>query len=76
MLSHYSKKGAAALLMLLVAATGAWAHPGHGETSGHSVAHYLTEPHHVLPLVAIILLSVGIFLVMYARRKKRTITTA
>jgi hydrogenase/urease accessory protein HupE len=76
MLSHYFKKGVAALVMLLVAAAGAWAHPGHGETSGQTLTHYLTEPHHVLPLAAMILMSVGIFLVIYARRKKRAIADA
>jgi len=76
MFPRYFKNGVSALLLLLVAATGVWAHPGHGETEGHSVAHYLTETFHVIPLVAVIILSVAIFSVIYARRKIRSVANA
>jgi len=76
MFSRYFKNGVSALLLLLVAATGVWAHPGHGETGGHSVAHYLTEPFHVIPLVAVIIVSVAIFSVIYTKRKKRFMANA
>ncbi len=65
-----------ALLMLLVAAANVWAHPGHGDSSGHSLMHYLIEPFHSLPLIAVIVLSVVIFLMMYSRRKKRAVNQA
>ncbi len=64
------------LLMLFVAAANVWAHPGHGETGGHSLMHYLIEPFHSLPLIGVIVLSVVIFLMMYSRRKKRAVHQA
>ncbi len=73
MLTNYFKTGASLLAILLVTAAGAWAHPGHGETNGHSLMHYFTEPAHVIPLIAVIALAVGLFLVMYAKRKKRAV---
>ncbi len=76
MLSNSYIKSIAALLMLLVAAVDVWAHPGHGETAGHSVLHYLIEPFHVLPMISVVVLSVVIFIVMYVRRKRRTVTHA
>ncbi len=66
----------AAFFMLLIATADAWAHPGHGETVGHSFMHYLIEPFHSVPLISVIVLSIVIFLVMYARRKRRTVTHA
>jgi len=76
MFSRYFKNGVSALLILLVAATGVWAHPGHGESHGHSLVHYLTEPFHVIPLVAVIIVSVAIFTVLYKKRKKRFMANA
>lgn len=76
MLTYCFKNGVSVLLILLIAAAGAWAHPGHGESEGHSLLHYLTEPLHIVPLIAVIVFSVSIFLVMYARRKKRSVANA
>jgi hypothetical protein len=73
MMTKYIKNGASILAILLVAAAGAWAHPGHGETKGHSLLHYFTEPVHVIPLIAVIAISVGIFMALYAKRKKRAV---
>jgi hypothetical protein len=42
------------LIILLFALPGfAFAHDGHGQLSSHSSLHYLLEPAHVLPALAI-----------------------
>lgn len=67
------KKGLRLLAILLATVSAAVAHPGHGETDGRSLLHYFTEPTHLLPLIAVIALAVGLFLAMYAKRKKRAV---
>jgi len=49
-----------------------YAHPGHGETSGHSLIHYLTEPMHVMVLTAVVLMIAG-SCTWYLIRKKRNV---
>lgn len=71
MITKGLKNGTALLIFVLTAFAVAWAHPGHGETEGYSFLHYLSEPFHVIPLAAVILASVLIFLFIYSRRKKR-----
>lgn len=52
-----------------------WAHPGHGETSGGSLIHYLTEPMHAMVLGAVVLMiaisSTWLLLKMKKRVKER-----
>ena len=50
-------------------ATGAWAHPGHGSGGTTSLAHLLTEPDHVLMLLAVV--AVGIAAIVSSRRGAR-----
>ena len=47
---------ACSLMSALLAPATAWAHPGHGVGGGDwSLRHYLTEPEHVLPALALFL---------------------
>lgn len=36
-----------------------YAHPGHGDTHGHSLIHYLMEPMHAMVLAAVVLMIAG-----------------
>ncbi len=45
-----------------------FAHPGHGNHTGHSLLHYITSPMHVLPLILVV--GVGIFLLVQRHMKK------
>lgn len=36
-----------------------WAHPGHGQIPAEQPAHYLLEPLHAVPIVAIVALIAG-----------------
>lgn len=47
-----------------------YAHPGHGDTPGHSLLHYLTEPMHVMVFSAVVLMIAG-SCSWYLFRKKR-----
>lgn len=59
------------LVLTLSAITGLLAHPGHGATDGHSLWHYLTEPFHVISLVAAVAILISIiFWYMVKRRQK------
>ncbi|MFO8029575.1 MAG: hypothetical protein R6U28_06920 [Cyclonatronaceae bacterium] len=71
MITKGLKNGTALLILVLTACAAAWAHPGHGETEGYSLLHYFSEPFHVIPMAAVIVASVLIFLFIYSRRKKR-----
>lgn len=51
------------------AATGAWAHPGHGSGGTTTLTHLLTEPDHVLMLLAA--LAVGVAAIISSRRGAR-----
>lgn len=53
-----------ALLVALIPAL-LYAHPGHGETEGFTIKHYMVEPEHVV--VAVLALAVTIF---FLGRKK------
>lgn len=59
------------LLLLVVSAMPlvSLAHPGHGETGGYTITHYMVEPVHVI--VAVVALSGIVFLVSQLRRKKQ-----
>lgn len=57
---------AAALLAL---PAGLWGHPGHGATPPESASHYVLEPIHAAPVIAIILLTAA---VMAFRRSRRS----
>jgi putative Mn2+ efflux pump MntP len=49
------------LLIALLLPLLTWAHPGHGETEGFTIKHYMVEPEHVL--FALLALAVVIFFV-------------
>lgn len=64
-------KNLKALLLLVVSAMPlvSLAHPGHGETGGYTITHYMVEPVHVV--IAVAALSAIVFLVTRLRRKKQ-----
>lgn len=66
-------KRATSLLAALVASSPivAHAHPGHGTTDPDSWAHYLTEPVHVVTLVAALAAATGIGVAWRRARKRR-----
>ena len=41
-----------AAIVVILSAKATQAHPGHGDTDGHSLFHHVTEPVHALPLLA------------------------
>jgi hypothetical protein len=48
------------------------AHPGHGETDGHTIIHYILEPIHAIAAFSgVLLLALGYFAFM--RTKKQDI---
>ncbi len=57
------------ILVSLLAATTAFAHPGHGETTG--LVHYFVEPLHVMGVVVLVLALIAGARVLY-RRHART----
>ena len=76
MLSSYLKKISAAMLILVAGVVGStYAHPGHGETSGHSFLHYLTEPFHALPLLAVIAITLSVIVYFVLARKRKQVFT-
>ena len=53
-MSAYIIRGASSLMAAVLVPATAWAHPGHGVGGGDwSLRHYLTEPEHVLPALAL-----------------------
>jgi hypothetical protein len=64
-------KNLKAFLLLLVSAIPmiSLAHPGHGETGGYTITHYMVEPVHVV--ISVVALSVIVFLVARLRRSKQ-----
>ena len=57
-----------ALAMMLTFTSSLFAHPGHGETHGHSLLHYLTEPFHVISLAAVLIAA--FFVIRWIRARK------
>ncbi|MCC9644032.1 hypothetical protein LOC71_17250 [Rhodopirellula sp. JC740] len=51
------------MFAVLICAAPAFAHPGHGNSEG--VAHYATEPVHVLPMMASIAVSGALLVAGY-----------
>ena len=45
------------------------AHPGHGETGGFTITHYIVEPVHVFTGIFLLSLSVAVF--SYIKRKAK-----
>lgn len=62
-------------VLFFITQTTLFAHPGHGDTSGHSLLHYLTEPMHAMVLGAVVLMiaisSTWLMLKMKKRVKER-----
>ncbi|MEO8840459.1 MAG: hypothetical protein ABI591_00925 [Kofleriaceae bacterium] len=50
------------------------AHPGHGTTDPSSLRHYLTEPLHVVALVAVLAVTIELVLWLVKRRESASRT--
>jgi len=46
------------------------AHPGHGETEGYTIIHYITEPVHVLPIIGTVC-AVLLFVQYWLKKDQR-----
>lgn len=46
-----------------------WAHPGHGESGGWGLMHWLAEPAHAVPLALGVALVIGLALVRAGRSR-------
>lgn len=57
-----------AFMMSLISVAG-MSHPGHGETEGFTITHYLVEPVHVV--VTISILFVVVVIVKWFKRKRK-----
>jgi len=44
------------ILLLIIDNATLFAHPGHGDSVGHSLLHYLTEPMHTMVFGAVVLM--------------------
>jgi hypothetical protein len=77
MSTYITRRVCSLMAAILVPAT-AWAHPGHGVGRGDwSLRHYLTEPEHVLPGLALFLVVAVIWrLVRGANREHSAPATA
>ncbi|MGF1533253.1 MAG: hypothetical protein ACFCUI_06090 [Bernardetiaceae bacterium] len=66
------KKTLPFLFAFLCAALPTYAHPGHGEqASGFSLTHYLANPEHALPLMALLaLLSWAVYRLRQTKRSQ------
>ncbi len=58
-------------IVLMVLPVIAFAHPGHGATDGHSLWHYLTEPFHIISMIAALILLVGVIYWYVAKKRKK-----
>lgn len=60
------------LMLVLSGMVGtATAHPGHGTTDPHSVTHYVAEPVHAAPLLALFAAAAVAISLLAARRRSR-----
>lgn len=69
---NYSRKIILAFLLLFIMnQTTLLAHPGHGDSTGHSLLHYLTEPMHAMVMGAVVLMIAisSTWLIMRMRKR-------
>ena len=59
------------IVVITLFATNAFAHPGHGTSTGHDIMHYLTSPLHI----GIVISSLVILFVGYRLFKKQAKTS-
>lgn len=67
----FVKKTISTFILLLTGATAIMAHPGHGESKGHSLIHYFSEPIHAIPLILVIAIAAGVIYMAYSKLKKQ-----
>lgn len=57
-------------LLLMVFPFIVWAHPGHGETEGFTITHYIVEPAHAIISIAIV--TALVVYIRHLNRKRQT----
>jgi len=70
-MNYFRKIFLTAILIILVNQASLFAHSGHGETAGHSLLHYLTEPIHAIILGTVVFLIATSCTWLIFRMKKR-----
>lgn len=74
-MNYFRKILLSSLLLFIMNQTTLFAHPGHGDSAGHSLLHYLTEPMHAMVFGAVVLMitisSTWLILRMKKRAKER-----
>ena len=70
-MNYFRKIFLASILLFIMNQTTLLAHPGHGDTGGHSLLHYLTEPMHAMVLGAVVLMIAMSSTWLILRMKKR-----
>lgn len=72
---HFRKIFLTSIILLIIDKAALFAHPGHGDSAGHSLLHYLTEPMHAMVFGAVVLMiaisSIWLILKMKKRAKER-----
>ncbi len=58
------------MLVLFCLPSAVLAHPGHGTTAPETVSHYVAEPVHVAPLLAIVVIIVAGISLLVARLRR------
>ena len=70
-MNYFRKILPAAILIYIFNPTTLFAHPGHGDSAGHSLLHYLTEPMHAMVFGAVVLMIAMSSIWLILRIKKR-----
>ncbi len=59
------------MMVFIINGSKLFAHPGHGQTEGHSFIHYLIEPMHAMILGAVVLMIAFSCTYLILKMKKR-----
>ena len=70
-MNYFRKIFLASILLFIMNQATLFAHPGHGDSAGHSLFHYLTEPMHAMVLGAVVLMIAMSCTWLILRMKKR-----
>lgn len=70
-MNYFRKIILVSFLLFIMNQTTLLAHPGHGDSAGHSIFHYLTEPMHAMVFGAVLLMIAMSSTWLIARMKKR-----
>lgn len=70
-MNYFRKIILTSFLLLIMNQATLLAHPGHGDSAGHSLFHYLTEPMHAMVFGAVVLMMAISSTWLIQRMKKR-----